>query len=145
MIYVPLPLRGKLCEAFIVFAGAGTHSGRAQGWWLLYEAENLFVYQCAAARGRKTYEGLAGSLVDKPITTYQLRAARDAPSTPSTPPANTTPVLRQLVLYAQLGRLNAFFSTGRGAFSLARQRKWGAHLRGRVPQRPHARIWAASP
>ena len=72
------------------------------------------------------YEVLAAPLVDGPIKFETSRAARYILPTSILPPANTTPVLRDV-----RRAIKIFSYTVHGAFFLIFQKEWGVHPSGR--------------
>ena len=91
-------------------------------------AGSSFACQCAAARGSNEGEVLAASLVDTITTPRQSRAAQYILPTSIPPPANTTPILRDV------RRAKKIFSyTVHGAFFLIFQKERGVHPPHRLP------------
>ena len=84
----------------------------------------LFDIQGAAARGCNEYEVLATPLVDGPIKFETSRAARQQLPTTTSPPANTTPVLRDV-----RRAIKIFSYTVHGAFFFISEKEWGVQSR----------------
>ena len=77
------------------------------------------------------YEVLAAPLVDGPIKFETSRAARYILPTSILPPANTTPVLRDV---RRAGKI--FSYTVHGAFFFISEKEWGVQSLHRVPVHP---------
>ena len=106
---------------------AGTNRRRVRDAAPYGEVGNPLDCQCAAARGCNEYEVLVLSCERTIQFQQRRRAARYILPESTSPPANTTPVLRDV-----RRAIKIFSCTGRGAFFFIFEKEWGAQRVGRV-------------